>query len=592
MLHLHFSNRLEPLREQLVQRLGDGSAGVFTAQQVIVPHAAMRRHLSLAIADTHGICANVQFGFLAQWLWRQIARVVPGVDDSSPFDTRRLLWRVFGVFGDAGFVAPQPRLAAYLQGADPVLRHELAGHVAALLEVCITYRADWLRAWRDGRSALPGPEGREDEAWQAALWQRIDSAMGVQAMHPAQAFAEALQHGGEALARQAGLPGSAHVFALPGIAPLHLQLLQQLSPWMDLHLYVLNPCRAYWFELVDRRRLSQLAAMGRDGGHEEGNQLLASWGKATQVHVEALVELLGESADDEAMFEAAPGNGLLQLLQNTVLDLQPIEPGSLADCASDRSIELHVCHSLTRELEVLHDHLLGLFAQDGSTQPGDILVAVPDLDRAAPLIDAVFGTVPIERRIVYTIAGRSRSGQNLSARALLALLALADSRCTASEVFALLQQPIVARRFGLDDAALVLLHGWLRDAGFHWALDAQHLHRPGPAGDAKAHAGRCAAAAVPGPCTAEDSDAPFEGLLGAGNAEGSRALALGAFWQFGVALKGLQRDLQGPRSPEDWAAMLADLLDRFTQPAADELDDQQELQAAIASRSATCAAAA
>lgn len=69
-------------------------------------------------------------------------------------------------------------------------------------------------------------------------------------------------------------------------------------------------------------------------------------------------------------------------------------PGSLSLAADDRSLEVHVCHSLTRELEVLQDHLLGLFADQSGLQPSHILVVTPDLEAAGPLIDAVFGTAP------------------------------------------------------------------------------------------------------------------------------------------------------------------------------------------------------
>ena len=476
MLHIHFSNRLEPLRELLVQRLGASGAGVFEAEQVIVPSAALRRTLSLAIADAQGLCANVHFAFLAQWLWQQIARLVPGVAEASPFAATQLAWRVYGAFGDAAFVARHERLAAYLRDADAVMRHELAWRVAALLEQYVTYRPDWLRSWRQGRSAGLGEGDRRDEAWQAALWQRIDAELGMHARHPAQDFVDSLQRGGSELARRAGLPARAHVFALPGMPVLHMQLLQQLGAWVELHLYVLNPCREYWFELIDRRRLGHLAARGLAQGHEEGNRLLASWGRQTQVMVESLVELCGEGAEDDARFEPAPGDSLLARVQNAILEsARRSGPAPSAWPTHDRSVELHVCHSLTRELEVLQDHLLSLFATRPGLQPGDILVVTPDLDAAAPLIDALFGTAPRERYMPYAISGRSRSGVNLPARALLALLALAASRCTASELFAAAAAAAVARRFGLDDEALAQVHEWLREAGFHWALDARHL---------------------------------------------------------------------------------------------------------------------
>ena len=606
MLHIHHSNRLELLRDALLQRLDGAGADPFAAAQVIVPGAAQRRWLSLAIADAQGICANVQFDFLALWLWRQVARVVPGVADTSPFAAAVLVWRVHAAFCDADFVAGHARLQANLRDADALMRYELAVEVAALLEQYVTYRPDWLQAWREGRAvdfdagsprddaarqaakdhedaAWQAAKDHEDAAWQAALWRRIDAELGTHAVHPAQAFVNTLRRGGAGAARRAGLPARLHVFALPAIAPLHLGLLQQLAHWLDLHLYVLNPCREYWFDLIDRRRLGWLAARGRAGGaEEEGNRLLAAWGTQAQAYIESLVEAGGqgghEDAVDDADFAPAPGASLLAQLQNAVLELHPLEAGALTLAEGDRSIELHVCHSLTRELEVLHDHLLGLFAADPSLRPGDILVVTPDLDAAAPLIDAVFGTMPKERTLPYALCGARRSRANPVARCLLALLALAGSRCSAGEVFGLLQQPPVARRFGLDDGALARLHDWLRDAGFHWALDAaQRASFDLPA--TKRHTLDDALQrlflgyALPAAC-----GQPFDGQLGSGDAEGTEALALGALWAYAAALRRMVDTLQQPRLPEAWATLLAALTDEFIAAGDDELDDLRELR--------------
>ena len=77
MLRIHFSNRLQSLRDSVVTALGTAPTSPFSAQQVVVPSSAMRRYLNLAIAERHGICANIDFAYLAQWLWKQIAKVVP-----------------------------------------------------------------------------------------------------------------------------------------------------------------------------------------------------------------------------------------------------------------------------------------------------------------------------------------------------------------------------------------------------------------------------------------------------------------------------------------------------------------------------------
>ena len=343
-----------------------------------------------------------------------------------------------------------------------------------------------------------------------------------------------------------------HVFALPGMAPLHMRLLQQLGRWIDVHLYVLNPCQEYWFDLVDRRRLSHLAARGRASGlEEEGNRLLAAWGTQTQVQIDSLVELCGEGAVDDAHFVPAAGQSLLAQLQNAILELRQLEPGSVALAEGDRSIEVHVCHSLTRELEVLQDHLLSLFAADPLLHPGDVLVVTPDLDAAAPLIDAIFGTAPKERALPYALCGARRSSVNLPARACWRCWRWPVSRCSASEVFALLQQPLVARRFGLDDDALA--------AGAR--LAARGRLPLGAGRRRSAHASTCRPRArhtlddglqrlFLGYALPAANDQPFDGRLGAGDAEGSRATALGALWRYAVALQRASVSLQQPRAPE------------------------------------------
>ncbi|MEF7616551.1 exodeoxyribonuclease V subunit gamma [Aquincola sp. MAHUQ-54] len=585
MLHLHFSNRFETLAALLITQLGGAQGDALAPVQVIVPSAALRRRLTLAAADTHGVCANLAFSFLAQWLWRQIGRVVR-VAEESPFTPAVMAWRIHSAFGDAAFVAGHPRLAAYLAEADDVMRLDLARRAAGLLEQYITYRPEWLAAWRAGeRADLGSPDAAvlADEAWQAALWRRITAEIGLAEADPALQMVQALAAGGAALARERGLPAAAHVFCVPTMPPLHIGLLQQLGRWMELHLYVLNPCREYWFEVVDRRRLSHLAAQGRDpalAGHEEGNHLLAAWGRQTQAQIDLLVQAGGEGLVDDAWFAPHPGDTLLARLHNAVLDLAEIEPGS---ATADRSIEVHACHSLTRQLEVLHDQLLALFADPahGGLLPSDILVVTPDLDAAAPLIDAVFGTAPPERHLPFAVTGRPRSRINRCARALLDLLALAGSRLPASALFGLLQQPAVARRFGLDADALDRVHDWIADAGIRWALDAAHRARFDVPADARHTLDDGLGRLFLGYALPAQAAAPFAGRLPAGDAEGSEADVLGAFAHFAQALAQLHAQVQSPQSPDGWRALLLRTLERFLAPADDELEDLRELRQAV-----------
>ncbi len=82
-----------------LERLAAEACSPLTAQQVIIPSTALRRRVELACADRQGICANIDFSYLAQWLWKQIGQLVD-IEDQSPFSPGLLVWRVFERLGD------------------------------------------------------------------------------------------------------------------------------------------------------------------------------------------------------------------------------------------------------------------------------------------------------------------------------------------------------------------------------------------------------------------------------------------------------------------------------------------------------------
>lgn len=593
MFAVAFSNRFETLLELMLARLAEERPGPFGRRELVVPNSAIRRRIELAVAEREGVAADLQFDFLAQWLWQQIGRVVPAVEARSPYAPALLAWRIFGLLGEGGeggWVAAHPRLAGYLAATDARMRFELAERIARVFDHYLTYRPRWLAAWAEGRGALGGRETndaqRADEAWQAELWRRIQAAMPQRREHPAAAFLRAVTAMDEAELAGLGLPRTVHVVGLPALPPLYLDMLRELARVVDVQLYALNPCREYWFDVVDARRLSWLAARQQDMFLDTGNRLLAAWGRQTQAHIDLLFD--GEHAvEEEAVFVAHPADHLLAQVHKAILDLTELEPGSVALADEDRSIEVHVCHSRTRELEVLHDRLLGLFAADPALRPEDVLVLTPDLDTAAPLIEAVFGTAPAARRIPWRITGLGGTRENVVAQALDALLALLAGRFPASRVFDLLQQPAVAARFGLDVDALETVHEWMREAGIRWGLraaDAEHatahtleegLHRLFLAWAAGEAAGA----------------APFAGRVGAGQPEGGDGLALGRFWRYAETLRTLRDQLLRQQDAAGWQRSLNDALDRLVADDARWADELREVRAAIAALAADIGAA-
>ena len=426
-LHAAFSNQLEALFDALCARLAARPRDPFTRDTVIAPSAAVQRWLQLRLAAQRGIAANLDTPFLAPWLHGLIREA----SDAEPLGAA-WPWRVYELLVHPKLLREQPRLAHSLgdpqaAGAEG-LRWERAQAVAAQLERLGLERPDWLAAWRERRLVT----GHADEPWLAALWRAAGDEAG-------DLLARRLER-----LRGLALPGPVHLFALPRIAPLHWQALRGLQG--ELCLYALNPCREYWFDLVSPRRLARLRAQQQDGAHEVGHPLLALNAQPSQQQLQQLAEA-GLFADEGDYREPA-GDTLLARLQRGLLNLDGEAPEPAA--SGDRSLELHVCHSLRRELEVLHDRLLGLVAFDPGLQLADILVLCPDLERAAPLIDAVFGSMPAERSLAYAISGQAEPPLPAALQRPLAVLDLLDSAAPHAQLAGLLGAAVRRGRGGLD----------------------------------------------------------------------------------------------------------------------------------------------
>src|SRR5260364_507 len=479
MLTLFDSNRYEALTEALLDALAESASdgSPWRALSIIAPSAAIQRRLELEIAARFGICANIQFSYLAQWLWKQIGQVM-NLSASNAFVSERLVWRCYRLLKARAW-AHMPRLSGWLRDADEAMRYALAQRIARLFDRYLLYRPDWLDAWQRGQSILNLERADamhwDDEQWQMQLWRQLcaecaapkDTAPGL---FPFLSRAAALD---AATIARAQWPERLHVFALPAIAPLHLALLREFARWIDIRLYTLNPCRQYWGDWVSAAQRADLALHDQA---EVGNVLLTEWGQQTQTHLTQLQTL----ADTVETVEVSrpienPASTWLAALQNAWLDGRALPKAPTVEAPA--CIEIHICHSLTRQLEVLHDRLLALFnANDADTappSPSDALVVIPNLAAAAPLIDAVFGATRGARRIPYRITGLPAARAHPAIHMLRCLLSLLDQRITWANLMEWLRIDGIAVRYGLEECALEAIERWCSAAGaLHSEIEA------------------------------------------------------------------------------------------------------------------------
>jgi exodeoxyribonuclease V gamma subunit len=321
----------------------------------------------------------------------------------------------------------------------------------------------------------------------------------------------------------------------------------------------MNPCREFWFDVVSEARVQALDAAGQLDYQQVGHPLLAEWGRQTQAQLHMLHELTESAASSETGdFTENPEPSWLAAVQNGILDLR--EQSDADEPPIERGIEVHVCHSLSRQLEVLHDRLLGWFDEFDDLQPSDVLVAVSDLAAAGPLIDAVFGTTPAgdTRRIPYRITGLPPSQANPVARLLLDWLALPERSVGAPELIEWLRADAVAVRYGIDANSLEAAQEWLAAAGARRGLAP--LEPTGEHVPVARHTFADALTRLYLGYAMPDGGEPVDAWLPVEGADGSDAELLGRLSRFVDDVESFAARCAVEQTPAEWSRLLLETL--------------------------------
>ncbi len=580
MLIRHDSNRVDVLAEALATVLAEPVGEPFQPETLIVQSNGMARWLALRLADRLGVCSNIRFPFPSSFLWQTLRQTLEQalgtLPETASFDKPVLTWRILGLLPQLERQPVFEPLHAYLQaGDDPFRAYDLARSIADVYDQYLVYRPDWIAAWEQGEQAawLP-PEHR----WQPELWRRLSTGISDHRARLLQRFAEHLQ--GET--QPAGLPARISVFGVSALAPQQLQLLTLLAQHCELHLFLLNPCQDYWGDIQAERDSAHQTPADSDPADEYlhvGNPLLASLGKQGRDVFDLLAE---QPADEQAYFIPTPASNLLETLQNDILYLHERGASDRVRLApDDQSVQRHICHSPTRELEVLQDQLLNLFERHPDLSPADVVVMTPDIDAYAPMIEAVFGSTERSRAIPYSIADQGPEAEQPFLQAVQQLLELGRGRYGVDQVLGFLELETVRRRFDLDMNDLELIRTWLQHTGVRWGVDGEDRQTFDlPATDE--HSWRAGLErlllgyALPGGGREFWADIlPYDPL------EGSAAQVLGRLQQFADGLFALRAEVAALRSLTDWTQRIQVWLERFFAPTEMQAEELQAVRSAL-----------
>lgn len=606
MFIVYYSNQLEKQKEILSSLFKSlPPEDPFQQDIILVQSPGMAQWLQIELAKETGISANLKFPMPASFIWQLYAQNLPATALENPFDKDSMMWRLIRLiptFLEKENFLPLRNYLASSPHSEQYKLYQLSSKIADLFDQYLVYRAEWIFAWEKGEDEQITAKIQKQQPnlndtlfeqiqgntkWQGELWRAlvVDVKSDVnEATHRAALHNQFLALLADKKAPKK-LPSRIFIFGIPALPTAYLNILQEISSEVDIHLFFNNPCQEYWGDISDLRldylrsrqryqfnkqnenqplfseeQLSQLENAQFDVTYQNenlqvGNPLLAAWGKMGRDFLYTLVR------DEEHIptypvnaYQEIKSNSLLGQLQSQILHLEN-KPLNIAK--NDRTLTLHSCHSAMREVEVLHDYLLDLFNQDPNLTPKDVVVMVADINQYTPYIQAVFGQKNGDApQIPFSLSDNKLSESDVLVSSYLTLLRLKESNFSAEDVLALLDIPAMRERFNISLADLPLVREWVADSGIRFGLQKNQdgiNFNSWQAGLERMILGYAM----------REEHGIWQDSLGLNSSYGLKGELAGNLSHFFAALSALHETLQQAHSIEKWQEILTALLSDF-----------------------------
>ena len=251
-IQLFVSNSLSQLANQLSEDLPLSKSGVFGQQQIVTQTEGMNNWLTIQIASQLGIAANNTFNkpndMIAQiyyWL---------GGKNKPLLSADFIKWTVFELLSQANFIQKFPLIASYYSDND-LKKISLSTKIADLFDQYQMYRPEIIAAWNQSTISNIA------DNWQQHLWITIQNQVKGKMLDKTgmiEYIVNALKKNENQQILFSRVP-QLQFFGIAVITPYYLQLFNELSKYISIRFYLLNPApTSFWLEDKSEKQIARI----------------------------------------------------------------------------------------------------------------------------------------------------------------------------------------------------------------------------------------------------------------------------------------------------------------------------------------------
>jgi exodeoxyribonuclease V gamma subunit len=254
-LNIFTSNKLEILAEKLAHLIKTPGSSALAAEIIVIQSTGMARWISLELAKHNSICANIRFPFPNTFLEEIAKNAIPDFRAPASFDPDRMTFKIMKAIPECTQLPGFERLKAYLaEDVSHLKQLQLSSKLADIYDQYLVFRPEMIFRWEQGK--LGADEARPEEKWQAQLWRKL--VQDEENPHRAKLQRDLINKLKAEPAQFKNLPKRVFIFGISYLPLFHMEAFVALSQHVELNLFLLNPCREYWGDIVSEKQMQRI----------------------------------------------------------------------------------------------------------------------------------------------------------------------------------------------------------------------------------------------------------------------------------------------------------------------------------------------
>ncbi|XBC44247.1 MAG: exodeoxyribonuclease V subunit gamma [Buchnera aphidicola (Schlechtendalia peitan)] len=461
----------------------------------VTPNAQIDYWIKIFIANKYLITANINFLKFNTFVWKIFQNFSSHNYSNLEFTRYYLIWKMMNLKNIKHF-------SNFISKSNSKIKlFEILSFLSKTFEQYLIYRPDWIKKWQENSKKQNNTHASTNQY--EVLW--IELIKYMNSKHQSTwNFSNILFYLENKFKKKLNItqfPPRIFIFENTYLTPYHLIILKQISQLCDIHFFYTTP---YQYEeqllskfnkikkcninltqknaadLLKTTRKFKIFIQKKINIHNSMNYI-ASWGEYGLENT-VLLNLIQKKQVN--IFNTKETTCLLQKIQKNIIQNNFLKNNNINKInihnekkykifKNDKSLAIHVCLTLRREIEVLHDNLLNILNTNHDILFHDILIISKNINIYTPYIYSIFNKINGKNYIPFFILSDTYlENKTTIFKIVIEMLDLPNISLDNEKILNLLSNVFILKKFKIKSKEIIILHKIIQQSCITFEADS------------------------------------------------------------------------------------------------------------------------